>query len=408
MRNHQRRGGSLIAAALIALVAIGGCRSGEPGTDQDGEQSASTTAATLGRQDQPTPSRAVLDRAREQQQAPGAIFAIRRLGSFDSVASGMADIDNARPMAATDHFFIGSATKTFAAVILLQLVDEGLLSLDDSLATYRPEFPRADAISIRHLLNHTSGVSDYAVYFYYRPWEEFMAAIDKQWTVDEMLEVGGRLEPFGEPGELFAYSATNYALVAAIIEQLTGESFQTVLRERIFEHLRMNDSWLNAWEPSRGEVEATGYLGPVDSWPHSDRFGELGPTRFLDDANFTWAAGGIVSTAVDATGFLEALFGGELLSEAMMQEMQSFIPTPTLGGVTTGDEESFYGLGVLKGVRPSYTMIGHGGLFNGYSTLMMHIPECDANVALFANRGFINMRAILDAMLEDVGCTTRT
>ena len=400
MRKHVHEVKLGVAGALIALLAFSACRGSEEGDAAAGEGAVAAAEPHA-------PSVAALDRAREQQAAPGAIFAIRRKGSFDVVVSGLADVDTPRPVTPDDHFFIGSATKMFAAVILLQLVDERRLSLDDSLAVYRPEFPRAEAISIRQLLNHTSGISDYAAFFYYRPWDEFIAAIDEQWSVDEILEVGGELEPYGEPGELFAYSSTNYTLVGAIIEQLTQSSFQTALRQRIFGPLGMDDSWMNTWEPSRGDVEMTGYLGPVDSWPHSERFGELGSTRDIDDSRFEWTAGGIVSTAEDASRFVEALFSGELLSETMMDEMQSFIPTPSLGGVTTGDEESFYGLGLLKGIRPGYTMIGHGGLFNGYSTLMMHIPECDGNVVLFVNRGFINMRAILDAVLDDARCGTR-
>lgn len=355
-----------------------------------------------------------LETVRADSEAPGAILGVRGADRQTRVyAVGLADIESHRAIESTDHFHLGSISKTFTAVLIMQLVEEGQLGLDDPLARFVPEFPGAAGITIRQLLNQTTGLKDFVAYMYYRPQrDEMLDLLQREWTVPQMLELAGSFEPWFQPGERWDYSNTNYFLLGLVAERASGHTFAVEQRRRIFDRLGLRNTWLHNYEPARAAVEVVGYLGPLDFWPHSDMFGELGSTRIIDDTRTEWASGGVVSTASDVLLFFSELLverGGRLLSEESVDAMHQFVPAGALGRPSETDEtepESSYGFALMRERRAGYLAIGHGGAFNGYSAYVASFPECGRLVSLFVNRGFITVRDALDTLLPVLQCTT--
>ena len=337
---------------------------------------------------------------REAEGVPGVLVGVGSPnGAHRFYTSGVTKLQGGRVFRPDDVFFIGSATKIFTAVVVLQLVDEGNLTLEDRLADIVPELTRSDEITLRQLLNHTSGLVDFYAYLYYRPKEEMIREITREWTQEEMLELAARFEPHFLPGPDWSYSSTNYFLLGLVIERVTGQSYAEAVRERILAPLGMKDTWLSGYEPPRKPFEAIGYLGPLDFWPSSEMFGEIGATSEIDGGNLEYAAGGMVSTASESLVFLRALADGRLLPDKMRAEMRRFVPAAALGDPELDASDMAYGLGWISMTRPEFSMEGHGGIYNGWTAGLWHATECDLVLVVFANRGFARARKLYDAIV---------
>lgn len=216
----------------------------------------------------------LLDQLRKDAGAPGAILGIASGdGHLKVVASGQADREAGRPMAPDTPYFLGSITKTYTAVVILRLAEEGRLSLDDPIARFLPAFPEGSKITIRHLLTHTSGLKDFYSHFYYRPdREEMIRLVTKRWTEEELLELSGRFGRWFDPGTDWDYSNTGYYLLGVIIERASGLALTEAYRRYIYEPLGLRRTWLAQHEEARGPLPV-GYMGPVEGWKHSEMFG---------------------------------------------------------------------------------------------------------------------------------------
>lgn len=320
----------------------------------------------------------ILDRAVTARDAtfPGVSLHVRGTSTW-SGAAGTADLATKRPMRATDRFRAGSIMKTFVATVTLQLVEERKLSLDAPLPAVLPahvtaRFPEADRITVRMLLNHTSGLGEYSGEAHDR---EIFANPGRRWTVSEVLDRTAALPRAGAPGERHSYSNANYNLLGLVIERATGKSWRTAVRERVIRPLRLTRTSLPApgTTPSGSDI-AHGY-DDVDG-----RRVDL--TRV--DSSMAGAAGGnaLLTTPKDLSRFLRALLAGKLFQrEATLTEMRTFVPATDENGLTG------YGLGLQRYVLPGgVEMIGHVGGAAGYFALMLHAPEQDLDVALAINR----------------------
>lgn len=351
----------------------------------------------------------LLDRLREEVGAPGAILGVSAgEGDYKVVASGYADRDAGRLMAPDTPYFLGSISKTYTAVTVLRLAEEGRLSLDDTVERFLPSFPEGSKITIRHLLGHTSGLKDFYSYIYYRPdREEMIELVTKRWSQEELLELAGRFGRWFDPGTDWSYSSTNYYLLGVIVERVSRLSLPEAYRRYIYEPLGIRGTWL-AWheEPRTPLPMPTGHMGPVEEWKHSEMFGELGETTVLDRSPVEWGAGGLVAPAEESIRFLRGLFAGDLLAPASLESMTQFRSTPPLGvsdpNATSSDPSDGYGLGLVRVERAGFTLLGHGGLFTGHTAGLWHIPDRGITIALYFNRGFINQRAVLDQVLPIV------
>lgn len=345
----------------------------------------------------------LLDRLCKDAEAPGGVLAVANGDQISSVASGYADREAKKLLTKGSAYFLGSISKTYTAVTVLRLVEEERLSLDDKIARFLPSFPDGTKISVRQLLNHTSGLKDFYLHLYFRPdREEMIELVTKYWTQDELIALSGKFGRWFEPGTDWDYSNTNYFLLGVIIERVSGLSLPNAYRQYIYEPLGINQTWLTWHEDARMPLPV-GYLGPVDGWIHSEMFGKLGATTVLDQSPVEWGAGGLAAPAEDSIRFLRGLFSGKLLTSKSMKAMTNFRSTPPLGITQKEikvDGNDGYGLGLAKMKLAGFTLLGHGGLFTGHTTGLWYVPECDITIALYFNRGFVNQRKALEQILK--------
>ncbi|MFE6056834.1 serine hydrolase domain-containing protein [Kitasatospora sp. NPDC056446] len=274
-------------------------------------------------------------------------------------ATGVADLATRAPADPEGRFRIGSSTKTFVATTLLQLVGEHRLDLDDHLESLLPGIvPNSTGITVRQLLNHTSGVADYtkdpAFDFYQPGW--LTTGRFTSYSLRDLVGIADRYPPTFAPGQDWKYSNTNYILVAMIIEKLTGHSWSDEVTRRIIRPLHLTGTSLPGDLPFIPGPHAHGYLktatGPVDVT--------------LLNPSMAGPSGGAVSTTADLTAFLRALFGGRLLRPAELAAMQQ---------TTTHGEGRTYGLGIQRMDTPCGPVWGHAGGIPGYLNTMLSSPD---------------------------------
>lgn len=298
-------------------------------------------------------------------------------------------------LAPGDRFRVGSNTKTVTATLVLQLVAQGEVGLADPVEEWLPGLvPGGEDITVRMLLNHTSGLGDFLLT------PEFLPSLTGQeqrtWTPGELLAVTPPQDPPTAPGEKYSYSNANYLALGLILEKATGMSLADLIRQRVTGPLGMKDSFLATDADWRaGKPHVVGYepdaerlreiLAPVLELPEGVGF--AGPERPDDnidtsaiDPSWTWAAGGMVSTAEDWQRFQKALMSGRLLPRAQMKQMRTTVPAP--------EENGDYGLGLMKVNTPCGPVWGHTGGLPGYSSEIYTDAEGRRSVAVFTGTNF--------------------
>lgn len=356
--------------------------------------------------------RDVAVRFREELDAPGAIVGIRHAdGRTEVVAVGQADIAHEKAMTAATPFYLGSVTKTYTATAILRLAEQGRLSLEDRLSAFLPGFPRGDEITVRHLLEQTSGLRDFYGWFYYRPdRQEMIRLVTRHWTEPELIALSSRFGFAFDPGSAWDYSSTNYYLLGVIAERVTNASLPDVYRQVLYQPLALEHTWLPKLERHDGEIP-TGYMGPVPGWTHSEMFGRLGPTTQLDESTAERSAGGLAASAEDALAFLSSLMGGQVVQAETLRTMMPSRSIPPLGqfdGQPSTAKTDGYGQGLARMQVAGRDLVGHGGLYNGHSAGLWYIPACQVTLVVYANRGLVNIRRALDAVIRAVGERTDT
>jgi D-alanyl-D-alanine carboxypeptidase len=308
---------------------------------------------------------------------PGVIVAVRAPGRCRWVATlGTRNVTTGRPMTLLNHVRVGSITKTFTGTVVLQLVDEGLVGLDDAISRYLTGVPNGDHITVRELLQMSSGLYNYSENVAFnRTLDE---APDKVWTVPELLEIGLHGKPYFSPGAGFHYSNTNSVLLGVLVETVTGHRLEDELRTRIFEPLGMRDTVLPPQDDAsiprphpRGYMFGTnvGTLPPAcDAQP----VGRHDVTNA--SPSWTWAAGGAISTLRDLLVWAPSLARGTLLSEETQAERLRWIPTGP--GSAPG-----YGLHITN----FFGIIGHDGALPGFQSFVGYAPAHDATIVVLAN-----------------------
>lgn len=278
-------------------------------------------------------------------------------------ASGVAELGTQNPVDPRGSFRIGSVTKTFTATVVLQLIGEGVLSLDDKIDRWLPGLvPAGDAITLLHLLNHTSGL-----YNYTNDLPDAAGIVQDRfvhWDPLRAVSMANEHAPLFEPGVTRSYSNTNYILLALVIEAATGRSYATEVEDRILRPLKLQQTLVPGDDVTLPEPHAHGYM-PVD--------GELVDMTELN-ASQAWSAGGIVSTATDLNHFYAALLTGDLLRPAELQALQTTVPT----------EADFHtgGLGISRLSLPNLVLWGHSGGIFGYRTWSYHSADATHQVTL--------------------------
>ncbi len=309
----------------------------------------------------------ILDKEMSEHDIPGAVVGVWVPGEGEwVVAKGKADVETGRAMKTTDRFRIASTGKTFTATIILKLVDEGKLSLDDTLEKYVPRVPNSAEITIRQLLNMTSGIPDYANTPDGR-FEKIMVEQPlKKWTPDEFVDFALSY-PSLAPGGEWSYSNTNYILLGIIIEQLTGKKIGELTEDMILDPLKLENTSFATGTKMPGE-HAHGYFDP-------DGDGTLEDITELDPSQ-CWASGAHISNLGDLKLWAKALAEGELISEKSHEEQLTFVEVPA-GPLARVN----YGLGVFN----FGGFIGHEGKILGYNCAMYYLPSRDATIVVLLN-----------------------
>jgi len=282
--------------------------------------------------------------------APGAILFLRDGDHTTRLAAGLGDLARKTPMRAENHFKIASLTKTFTATVLLQLVSEGKLSLDDSVQQRLPGVvPNGGKITIRQLLNHTSGLYDFELDpRYLKPY--LAGSFAHYWSPRRLVEFGVSHKPLFAPGRGYSYSNTNYVVAQLIIERVTGRTIGPEFERRIFAPLHLRHTSYPT-KPGLPSPYAHGYM-LLGQPPLTDVTG-LSPSMAP-------GSGGIVSTTDDLATFYRALLSGRLLEPAQMRQMKSIVSERT-GKPTAGP-----GMGLGIGRTPMCGGWGHSAELPGY------------------------------------------
>ena len=308
----------------------------------------------------------------QEMHVPGAIVFVDDPDQGTWTAGlGVGNLATGEPMLVSNHVRVGSLTKTFTATVILQLVDQGLLHLDDPVSTYQPNVPNGANITIRHLLNMTSGLATFDAD---EDWgQAYLANPYAMWSPEELVAVGLALPPEFAPGEGWAYSNTNTIILGMIVEQLTNGLVADVLQHSIFQPLGMDQSSLPAATSSTiPDSHAQGYMFGTES-------DGTGPLLNVTDWNpsWGWAAGAAISTLQDLEIWVKALANGELLSAATQDERLGWVDIgePWLG------KPFRYGLGLMD----FGGFIGHSGVIFGYTSWMGHQPETGATIIVLTN-----------------------
>lgn len=283
--------------------------------------------------------------------APGYVARIDDGRRVATTVAGLADTATGRPITSRNQFEIGSNTKTFMSVLALQLVDRRKLDLDAPVSKYLPGVvPNGKNITVRMLLNHTSGL------FSYTADTDFFAQIDKDpervWTEQELLDVAFKHEPNFAPGKSWSYSNTNYILIGMILQKQTGKSLPDLVQQRIARPLGLTHTYF-------ADPRATN-TGPGYTHGYAVRFAGPSPT-YVDTASqpiggWGGAAGAIISTPNELARVFSAVLGGKLFSQNQLNQMKTTVDLPAEFPFKGG-----YGLGLMQIKSPCGTVWGHGG-----------------------------------------------
>lgn len=310
--------------------------------------------------------------ASPETQFQAGVLAVRRPGGETwAGAAGVNELESGAPLAPEARFRAGSIAKTFVATVVLQLVEEGAFGLDDPAAGLLPEdvvsmFEGAEGITVRMLLNHTSGLPEWST-------EEFDRVIaedfERVWEAREFLEAAAGSPRSFAPGESWEYSNTNYNLLGLIVEGATGNDWREEVTARLIEPLGLGSTSL----PAPGDTSLTEpYM-----YGYHPLGGELIDISHLDPSMAGAAGGGaLVTNTLDLITFMEALLSGALFQEpATLEEMMGFVDAEYPGGQTG------YGLGLQRSVISGAPAIGNAGGTAGYLSYVGYLPELDVFIA---------------------------
>ncbi len=291
----------------------------------------------------------------------------------------------------TDHrIAFASITKTFVAALVLQLVDEDVLTLEDTIADWLPPMMYINSsVTIQQLLNHQSGIYNFTNHPNLVP--EAIGEPDRSWVPEELLASFLGQAVF-TPGVGSGYSNTNYILLGMIAKAATGIDVSVQFRTRFLDPHQLNATYLGSEEESTGELATTWF--DLDSNGSLDNYSSLYNAPSFN--SLRWTAGGMYSTAEEIARWAKILFTGGLLDSDTQQNMLTFLPISGTGAIWTG-----YGLGIQEYQMAGATFWGHSGGTRGAVSLMAYSPEYDISIAVAANDNRASQVPLVSALFEE-------
>lgn len=349
-------------------------------------QNYSQTVEEKYKQLKKTKPQKALEKAVRKLKVPGAVVYISGPQETWIGASGFSNLESKIPMKPNDQFGLASVSKTYVAVAVLQLVEQGKLNLDKAISNYLPEnistnIPYSNQITLRQLLNHTSGVVNY----YDRKFNELTKNRSRYqyWTATEAIKLIYKRQPNIQPGKEHEYSDSNYILLEIIVEQITGKSLAEVIRKQILNPLGLKSTYTEIREPNLKPI-VTGYS-------RRNKNAILDSHKYLNEGNGL-GDGGLIANASDTAKFLNALLAEKtLLSPQMLKEMLNFVPV---------EKDNDYGLGIANFQTRFGKAIGHSGWSYGFVSLMLYFPDRDITAVVLVNEHQNVTQKILQRVLK--------
>lgn len=311
----------------------------------------------------------LVDQTMKENGIPGAIVGIWVPGKGEFLLTkGLAEIKKGREMKLGDKVRIGSCTKSFTVTVLLQLVDKGMVSLDDTLDKYDvgSAIPNSKNITVRQCCDMTSGLFSYTADKKYQ--ESINADPMRKRMPSELPGFAVSNDPYFPPGTGFEYSNTNTVIIGLIIEQMTGNKIEDGIKGRIIEQLGLDNTTFPATPEITGE-HSHGYI-------FDEEQDKLLDATNIFDLSWAWAAGAMISNLYDLRIWAKALGTGVLISESSQKERLKFVEG------TIEDLKIRYGLGIFA----IDGFIGHGGELPGYSVAPFYNPDKDATIVVLLNK----------------------
>ena len=305
--------------------------------------------------------------------APGAVVLVHDAKGTRAGAAGFASLRTRERLGAGHAFRVGSITKTFVSVVVVQLAAEGVLRLDDPVERWLPGVvPNGQAITLRQLLNHTSGIYNYTEDpALLRGMTQNPLAV---WPPARLVELATSHRPLFAPGSRWSYSNTGYILLGLVVEKATGQPVGEELRRRIFVPLGLTRTTFPT-APTLTPPFARGYVPPGNGLVPTPRGRPADVTTW--HPSWAWAAGALVSTAGDLARFYAALLGGELVGPEALRELKTTVP---VAGGSDG-----YGLGISQIELSCAEAWGHGGSVPGYTSLAFSSEDGSRQAVVLVN-----------------------
>lgn len=308
----------------------------------------------------------------EKNKAMGSLVIAREGTVLYSRSIGYSQINGTekKPLTMTTRYRIGSITKMFTAVMLLQLVEEGKLKLTDTLDKFFPQIPNAPKITIAQLLAHRSGIHDSLLDRNLRP-----SSKTNPLTKDELLSIIAKGTPDFEPDAKHAYSNSGYTILGLILEKLTGKAYEDALRERITSRVGLKDTYTATGNIDVNKNEALTYMN-LGEWKQVP---ETHPS-------ILFGGGSIISTPNDLAKFIQALFERKLISQESLNQMKTI--------------RDGYGLGMEPFTFAGKTFYGHTGGGDNYGAWLAYLPEEKLAVAYTTNAKVYPVADIMNGIID--------
>ena len=272
-----------------------------------------------------------------------------------SRSTGYSDIKNNIKSNSNTKYRIASISKTFTSVLIMQLIEEGKLTLDTKLSTFKPQVKLAEQITIEQLLSHRSGIYNYTDLKDYRSWME--TPMSDEELIDKINKKGRRFKP----NKKIEYSNTNYFLLSLIIEIIEEESFNKVLDNKIIKPFKLSQTY--CCENIKNDETAKSY------YIEGDLMKEASDT----DLRISSGAGGLISTSKDVNKFFNLLSNHKIISEESLDKMTN--------NLTNGD----YGFGLMKVEFFDKTGFGHDGRIDGFISNAFIFPNDNLSITYLSN-----------------------
>ncbi len=292
-------------------------------------------------------------------------------------------------------FAAASVSKTFTAALILALVEDGRLSLDDRVQDLVPGLPIAkvpQAVTIRMLLEHTSGLSD----FYRHPKIDraLLGARDERWTPSESLRYVVR--PYFTAGTAWFYSNTNYLLLGMIAEAVTGRPLADDLHARLIDPLKLDHTTVQGSEPAAGPTtHAYRFASPAKAARPIDLDDGSGIVPFTSVVTASGGAGSIASTSGDLARWGQALYGGHVLDDTTLALLLRSVDETSPYGLPVP-----YGFGVQRVKVAGHDAYGHSGRYLGARSLVRYLPDLGISVAIVSNTNRTDLAIVLGNLVK--------